>query len=88
MCTLIALHSCVDRVGLIVAANRDEYFDRPSEGPALRTIESGPIVAVPWQTGSVRYTDALRVGDSIHYYYEVVRPDGSHELRVSVVKSS
>ncbi|MEM7235892.1 MAG: hypothetical protein AAF517_27235 [Planctomycetota bacterium] len=50
--------------------------------------ESGPIVAVPWQTGSVRYTDALQVGDSIHYYYEVVRPDGSHELRVSVVKSS
>jgi len=45
MCTLIALHSCVDRVGLIVAANRDEYFDRPSEGPALRNLESGPIVA-------------------------------------------
>ena len=45
MCTLIALHSCVDRVGLVIAANRDEYYDRPSEGPALRTTPSGPIVA-------------------------------------------
>ena len=45
MCTLIALHSCVEGVGLVVAANRDEYFDRPSEGPALRTTPAGTIVA-------------------------------------------
>lgn len=29
----------------MVAANRDEFFDRPSEGPALRPTPSGPIVA-------------------------------------------
>lgn len=45
MCTLIALHRCVDRVGLVIAANRDEFHDRPSEGPALRLTPSGPIVA-------------------------------------------
>jgi uncharacterized protein with NRDE domain len=45
MCTLIALHRCVDRVDLVIAANRDEYFDRPSEGPALQTTPSGKIVA-------------------------------------------
>lgn len=45
MCTLIALHRCVDRSGLVIAANRDEFFDRPSEGPALRPTPSGPIVA-------------------------------------------
>lgn len=36
MCTLIALHRCVPGVPLVVAANRDEFLDRPSEGPALR----------------------------------------------------
>jgi uncharacterized protein with NRDE domain len=35
MCTLIALHRPDPRVSLVVAANRDEYLDRPSTGPAL-----------------------------------------------------
>lgn len=29
----------------MIAANRDEFFDRPSEGPALRPTPTGPIVA-------------------------------------------
>jgi uncharacterized protein with NRDE domain len=45
MCTLVALHRCVDGAPLWVAANRDEYLDRPAEGPALRDGPSGPIVA-------------------------------------------
>jgi uncharacterized protein with NRDE domain len=36
MCTLIALHRHVPNSPLLIAANRDEYLDRPSEGPALR----------------------------------------------------
>ncbi len=36
MCTLIALHGCEAGAPLLVAANRDEYLDRPSEGFALR----------------------------------------------------
>jgi len=35
MCTLIALHRPYPRVPLLVAANRDEYLDRPAAGPAL-----------------------------------------------------
>ena len=50
-----------------------------------RITESRPLVTVPWRTGSVRYTDAVRVEGDIYYYYEVVRPDGAHELRCSVV---
>ena len=36
MCTLIALHRCFPEVPLAIAANRDEYLDRPAEGPAVR----------------------------------------------------
>jgi uncharacterized protein with NRDE domain len=46
VCTLIAIHRSVQGTPLIVAANRDEYFDRPSEGPALRVTGVGrPILA-------------------------------------------
>jgi len=45
MCTLIVLHSCVDSTPLVVAANRDEYFDRPAEGPALRDTPTGRVLA-------------------------------------------
>lgn len=45
MCTLIVLHRCVEGFGTVIAGNRDEYLDRPAEGPALRRTPSGPIVA-------------------------------------------
>jgi uncharacterized protein with NRDE domain len=45
MCTLVALHRCVPGADLWVAANRDEYLDRPAEGPALRAAPHGPFVA-------------------------------------------
>lgn len=45
MCTLVALHRVVPRTHLVVAANRDEYFDRPAEGPALRATASGTLLA-------------------------------------------
>ncbi|MDH5307695.1 MAG: NRDE family protein, partial [Myxococcales bacterium] len=36
MCTVIALHRCVPGFPLVLAANRDEFFERPAEGIALR----------------------------------------------------
>jgi uncharacterized protein with NRDE domain len=45
MCTLIALHRTIPGVTLLVAANRDEFLDRPAEGPTLWRTASGPIVA-------------------------------------------
>jgi uncharacterized protein with NRDE domain len=45
MCTLIVLHRCLPASPLVVAANRDEFLDRPAEGPALRISRTGPIVA-------------------------------------------
>ena len=45
MCTLIALHRQLVGAPLVVAANRDEFYGRPAEGPALRATRSGPVVA-------------------------------------------
>jgi len=45
MCTLIALHRVRPGDALLVAANRDEFFERPAEGPALRSIPTGQVVA-------------------------------------------
>src|SRR5262245_27889073 len=36
MCLLLALVDVVDRHPFVAVANRDEFFDRPSEGPAAR----------------------------------------------------
>ncbi len=45
MCTLIVLHRCVPGAPLVVAANRDEFSDRPAEGPKLWQTPHGVIVA-------------------------------------------
>ncbi|MDH5567161.1 MAG: NRDE family protein [Myxococcales bacterium] len=45
MCTVIALHRCVPGFPLVLAANRDEFFERPAEGIALRETTSGMILA-------------------------------------------
>jgi uncharacterized protein with NRDE domain len=45
MCTLIALHRPDPRFPLVIAANRDEYLDRPAAGPAVRTSSNRQILA-------------------------------------------
>jgi uncharacterized protein with NRDE domain len=45
MCTLIALHHRVRGASLVVAANRDEFLARPAQGPAVREVPAGRIVA-------------------------------------------
>jgi len=45
MCTLIVLHRCFPDAQLVVAANRDEYLDRPTEGPALRPWNGRVLLA-------------------------------------------
>jgi uncharacterized protein with NRDE domain len=45
MCTLIAIHRAVPGRWLVVAANRDEYLDRPALAPAVRRGPAGPVLA-------------------------------------------
>jgi len=45
MCTLLALHRCFPEAPLVIAANRDEYLDRPAVGPSLRDEGDRTILA-------------------------------------------
>ena len=45
MCTLIVFHHCFADAQLVIAANRDEYLDRPAEPPALRTWQGRAVLA-------------------------------------------
>lgn len=45
MCTLIVLHRCFPQAPLVLAANRDEYLDRPAERPALRRSGNRTVLA-------------------------------------------
>lgn len=47
MCTLIVMHRQVPGVPLVVAANRDEYLDRPATGPALWEHSNGSTILAP-----------------------------------------
>jgi uncharacterized protein with NRDE domain len=47
MCTLIVMHRQVPGVPLVVAANRDEYLDRPATPPALWEHPNGSTILAP-----------------------------------------
>lgn len=51
-----------------------------------RLTPHGPWVAVPHGSGSVRYVDVVPGADAWLFYYEMVRPDGAHELRMARVR--
>lgn len=50
-----------------------------------KVTTGGPWVVAPHGSGSVRYVDVLPVGAELWFYYEYVRPDGAHELRLNRV---
>ncbi|MFZ0218493.1 MAG: hypothetical protein WAM30_21350, partial [Candidatus Dormiibacterota bacterium] len=52
-----------------------------------RLTTDGPWVVSPHGSGSLRYLDAVPVGDELWLYYEYSRADGAHELRLSKVRT-
>lgn len=66
-----------ERTGLAVSFDLRTFYSLSPDGPALQS---------PHGSGSLRYVDVLPVGQELFYYYEMARPDGAHELRVSVVE--
>ena len=67
-----------EKTGLAITFDLMNYY---------HVTEKAPILVSPHASGSLRYMDAIRLGEDIYYYYEYARRDGSHELRVNKVKS-
>ncbi len=51
-----------------------------------RLSSHGPWMVSHHGTGSLRYLDAVPVGEELWLYYEYARADGAHELRLSKVR--
>ena len=66
-----------ERTGMAITFDLRTYWSLSSDGP---------VIVSPHGTGSLRYIDVLSVGRELFYYYEMCRPDGSHELHVNVVE--
>ena len=47
-----------------------------------RVTRTGPLFPTPEGTGALRYFDVLALPHATYFYYEMARPDGSHDLRV------
>ncbi|MFH1922521.1 MAG: hypothetical protein ABIP48_21885 [Planctomycetota bacterium] len=47
-----------------------------------RVTRSGPLFPSPKPAAALRYFDVVALPDVTCFYYEMARPDGSHELRV------
>ena len=65
-----------ERTGMAVTWDLRHYTKLTPDGPCLVS---------PHASGGLRYIDVLRVDGRLYYYYEMARPDGSHDLRVAVV---
>ena len=50
-----------------------------------RLSVNGPVVQSRGGSRSVRYVDALPVGENLYFYYECARADGAHDLRLSIL---
>jgi len=47
-----------------------------------RVSREAPLMLPPSGHGAIRYFDVLALPDATFFYYEMIRPDGSHDLRV------
>lgn len=65
-----------ERCGLAIADDPRQW---------RRLSEDGPAVGASRGPGSVRYVETVQTADWTRFYYEYTRPDGSHELRTSLV---
>ena len=72
---------------MVIAANRDEFLDRPSEGPALRSTPYGVIVA-PRDVlfGLARMYEILRSGSPVEV--RVFRERGEAESWLGLGKDA
>ena len=62
-----------ERCGLAYSFNLRDFH---------RVSREGPLFQTPENARSVRYFDVVYLSSVMYFYYEMARPDGSHDLRV------
>ncbi len=76
-----------EQSGLAFGYSPENFRRLTVDGPLNPGVRSDEVAYINGRckpaVGGMRYLTALAVEDTIYYYYEWTRPDGSHELRVS-----
>lgn len=76
MCTLIILNECIPDYPLVVAANRDERYDRKSSPPEARTLPGLNLIC---PTDDVRGGTWIGVADGGWFVGITNQDDGHHD---------
>jgi hypothetical protein len=66
-----------EKTGIAISYNMRDF---------QRLTYDGPLLTSSYGSGSLRYIDVVSFKDELFYYYEMARPDGSHELRLNRVR--
>ena len=69
-------NNCEEMTGILVSDDMRKFKRVSIDSPALTSCNA---------SGSLRYVDALRVGDELYCFYEYASPDASHELRLNII---
>ena len=76
---------CIGRASALENYEERTGIATGTEPTALTPIGDAPSAESPYGGGGLRYLDILPLGDgSYRLYYEMTRPDGSHELRTEL----
>lgn len=62
-----------ERVGVAYSADLRTFY---------RATPRAPWLTAPHGPGALRYFDVVALPQAVYFYYEMARPDGSHDLRV------
>ncbi|MBC7234377.1 MAG: hypothetical protein H5T69_00940 [Chloroflexi bacterium] len=65
-----------DSPGLAITYDLRTFYKLDPDKPRLRS---------PFGRGTLRYVEAVRVSNRVHYFYEMEREDYAHDLRTAVV---
>jgi hypothetical protein len=84
MCTLIVFHHGLADAEFVIAANRDEYLDRPAEPPALRFWHAQGARTADARAGGT-WLGATTPASSLDHQPPDPTPDGSPLARLLVV---
>ena len=68
-----------ERTGIAVSTDLKSWTVRTPDAPCWTS---------PYGSNSLRYIDAVKIGNEVKLFYEFARPDGAHDLRMISVEQA